>query len=191
VATKDLDTRWHDRLATWRERPSALDEEPHSERFHFTRGAEPWIVFMRGYPGIRLPDWIAIDIPNNQIRRFVEIDQSDLLDDLEGKRPAPYQEDLHQRWSDPAAREPQGAFADRYRDTGGLSLPFIIKNAQIPVYGVSENPFGLRLYSTKYSFESRGPDGVTLTFVSPGPVDPQVVASFDALRVGIRTLAAA
>ena len=64
----------------------------------------------------------------------------------------------------------------------------MIKYAQIPVYGVSENPFGLRLCTTRYSFESRGLDGVTLIFVSPGPVHPQVVASFNALRVGIRDL---
>ena len=188
VATKDLDTRWHDRLSTWPERPPALNEEPHSERFRFTRGAEPWILFTRGYPH-RLPDWIAVDIPTDQVRRFVEINRSDLLDDLEGKRPAPYQEDLHLRWGDPAAREPQGVFSYRHKETGGdHSLPAMIKYAQIPVYGVSENPFGLRLCTTRYSFESRGLDGVTLIFVSPGPVHPQVVASFDALRVGIRTL---
>lgn len=188
VDTKDLDTRWHDSLATWREHPSALDAEPQPERFRFTRGSEPWVLFMRGYPH-RLPDWIAVEISTNQIRRFVEINQSDLLDDLEGKRPAPYQEDLHLRWGDPAAREPQGVFAYRHRDTGGdHSLPAMIKYAQIPVYGVSENPFGLMLYSTEYSLESRGLDGVKLIFVSSGPVNPQVVASFNALRVGIRNL---
>ena len=188
VATKDLEIKWHDSLTTWPERPSTLDEEPNSERFRFTRGAEPWIVFTRGYPH-RLPDWIAVDIPTNQVRRFVEINQSDLLDDLEGKRPAPYQEDLHQRWGDPAAREPQGVNSYRFKDAGGAhSLPLMIEHSLIPVYGVSENPFGLRLFSTRYSIESRGLDGVTLTFVSPGPENPQVVASFDALRVGIRTL---
>ncbi|MDA1129701.1 MAG: hypothetical protein O2913_13555, partial [Chloroflexi bacterium] len=64
----------------------------------------------------------------------------------------------------------------------------MIENAQIPVYGVSENAFGLRVRVTRYSQASRGPEGVTLIFAGPDPVSPQVVASFDALRVGIRNL---
>ena len=105
VATNDLASRWHDSLATWGERPRALEGEPEPERLHFSLVGKPWIVFMRGYPGGgRLPDWIAVDFQTGQIRRFVDIDDRELLDGLEGIRPALFQKDLVQRWGKPEPR---------------------------------------------------------------------------------------
>ena len=185
VATEDLDTRWHDRLVNWRERPSALNEEPYLERLQFTRGAEPWILFMQGYPN-RLPDWIAVDIPTNQIRRFVEINRYDLLDDLEGKRPAPNQDGLDERWGNSESR--QGYLGRNSGIDGAFTLSSKIENAQMPVYGVSENPFGLTLSGTRLSEVPRGPDEVQLIFVSPGPVEPNIIVNFTSSRADVRRI---
>ena len=182
AATEDLDTRWYDTLVIWRERPSTLDREPQPELFRFRRRVGSWMAFMRGYPQ-GLPDWIAINISTKEIRRFVEINQFDLLDDLEGIRPAPNQDRLAERWGKPEGRESPKAFVNRYRDANGVfSLSSMIQNAQIPVYGVSENPFGLRLCSTGYSDTPRGPISVELKFARPDPISPNAIVSLRSFK---------
>ncbi len=143
---------------------------------------------MRGYPQ-GLPDWIAVNASTKEVRRFVEINQFDLLDDLEGIRPALNQDRLADRWGKPEGRESFGAFMNRYRDTNGaFSLPSMIQNAQIPVYGVSENPFGLRLCSTEHAVAPRGPFMVNLKFASPDPISPNVVVSLSSLQGNARQI---
>ena len=181
VATKDLNTRWHDSLATWAERPRALEGEPEPERLIFGPVAHPWVAFMRGYSGW-LPDWIAVNISTGQVRRFVEINAFDLVDDLEGVRPAPFQEDLEIRWGKPEARRNRESLIDRYRSADGTeSLSLMIEDAPFPVYGLSENPFGLRLCSTSRSATPNRISSIGLTFASPDPVNPKVAVSLTSL----------
>jgi hypothetical protein len=194
VATQDLDTRWHDRLVDWRERPAVLDGEAQPELFYLGRRVGPWLTFSRGYPSStppspgtsRLPDWITVNAMTNEVRRFVDIDQYDLWDDLEGIRPAPDQEGLAEGWGRPEARRPRKDYRD---GSGAYSVSAMIQDALIPVYGVFRNPLGIRLCGTGHGGSvGRGPTRVSLRFSSGDVLDPQIIVSLSSERANDRRI---
>ena len=152
----------------------------------------PWLVFSRGYPGEhpdlnpRLPDWIAVNITANEARRFVDTTQADLWDDLEGIRPAPDQEGLAQRWGKTEARQPSKDYGDR---SGASSVSAMIQDALIPVYGVFENPLGVRLRGTEHGASGgHGPTRVSLRFASGDMLDPEVTVGLSSERSNDRRI---
>ena len=193
VSTSDLDTWWHDRLTDWRERPAILDGEAHPELFRLGIRVGSWLVFSRGYlaehPYLnpRLPDWIAVNITTDEVRRFVDIDQVDVWDDLEGIRPAPGQESLVQRWGKPEARPPRKAYGEDGSGTHRVSA--MIQDALIPVYGVFGNPLGVRLRGTSQGASGgHGPIQVSLRFASGDVLAPGIVVSLSSERANNRRI---
>lgn len=49
VAADELETRWYDTLATWRDRPAAVQQEADAASFSFEKQWEGWLLFSRGY----------------------------------------------------------------------------------------------------------------------------------------------
>lgn len=182
VATTELDARWLDTLAIWRERPSILATEPDAQRFMFERSKDHWLLFWRGYAS-RLPDWIAINARTGQTRRFVEASGLDAADDLNGVWAAPHQENLDARWGRPEPRETEVEQRARYLDERKhVNLGAVVRDALMPTYGLAGRPFGLTLATFSWSRSSHGVLDLSLTFVSPTRLMPSracIVRSID------------
>src|SRR6266545_719723 len=83
-----------------RDRPGGPRSHP---GFRFRRQRAGWMLHMRGFP-TRLPDWLAVHEATGTTRRFVEVNESHVWDELEGFRKAPDQEKLDERWGNPEPR---------------------------------------------------------------------------------------
>ena len=91
------DTRWDDRKSTCAGQPALGADEPNARAFHYQRTRGEWVLFLRPFAG-RLPDWWTFHVGSGEQRRFVELAETDVWDDLSGQRAAPRQERLHERW---------------------------------------------------------------------------------------------
>lgn len=174
VVTDALDPRWQDNLSNWRECPAPFSGDATAGLFRLVRRWEDWLLFQQGYPA-RVPDWIAVHERTGEARRFVEVDEMDVRDDLLGVRPAPYQERLEQRWLRPEPREPFETVQRRYLNAdGAVALATLVGAALMPVYGLAAPPHGLTLRGIGWEDTVRGPMNVELTFATPPAVRPNV-----------------
>ena len=172
VTSRDLDRRWHDTLELWRERPGALDDEPERWLFGFWGRVGSWVVFWRAYEQ-RLPDWITVNTTTSEVCRLVETSSEEVSDHLEGIIPAPHQEELPNRWGRP---ESYHLVVKRFLRR---SLTAQVNSAEFPVYGVSGNPFGIKLRSTRHSMSGARTTRIGLVFAEPDSSTPEVIANFD------------
>lgn len=81
LSTAELDGRWQDALATWRERPPALAGEPEAERFLFVGHMGDWVVFVRRQRGEPIR-WLAVHRSSGEVRRRRDIRYGALQDEL-------------------------------------------------------------------------------------------------------------
>ena len=172
VTSRDLDRRWRDTLELWRERPGALDDEPERRLFRFRQRVGSWVIFWRGYEK-RLPDWIAVNTTTSEVCRLIETSSQEVTDHLEGIIPAPHQEELPSRWGRP---ESYHLVVKRFLRR---SLTAQVNSAEFPVYGVSGDPFGIKLVSTRHSMSGSRTTRIGLVFAGPDSSTPEVIANFD------------
>lgn len=163
VPADALDRRWRDTLANWRDKPTALVEEDEAKSFLFGGRLEEWLLFVRGYdpPDLvtepRLPDWLAVHSKTDAVRRFVEVPRFEVEDDLTGYQPAPFQEDVQERWGNPASLLPPPPKYERseeyWKHHEELALPVLkpierlVQDALMPIYGVAGNVLGAHVDS--------------------------------------------
>ena len=172
VSSRDLDRRWGDTLELWRERPVALDDEPKRRLFAFWGRVGSWVVFQRGYEQ-RLPDWITVNATTNEVCWLVETSNEDAADHLEGIIPAPHQEELPNRWG---RAESYHLVVRRFLQR---SLTARVNSAEFPVYGVSGNPLGIKLRSTRHSMSGSRTTRIGLVFAGTDSSTTEVIAYFD------------
>lgn len=194
VTTEELVTDWSDTLDNWRERPRALDQERGTRgdpfnRLYFHQRVDGWVLFQRSYsywpwqrpPGIRGNDMLAVNPQTGDYRRFVSVDIKDVLDDLRGIRPAPHQAELGPYWG--RRLLPPGLcerLAHLYQDARGrLNIPALLQAAPFPVYGLADQPLGLRLCGL--GTESSGFRLTSIHFSFSSPRFPQ---NREAVRLG-------
>lgn len=170
ASTQELSRRWLDALDNWRERPAELDAETGRQaastllRFHQRDGA--WVLFMRAYAANdyqapRLPDGLAVNTHTGEIRRFVDASEQDILDDLRGVRPAPYQTELAGHWGNPAPSGLKAKLEQAYLDAQQqLSFPALVQALPFPAYGLEGRPLDLSVCSVSW-----GSSGYRLTSV--------------------------
>jgi hypothetical protein len=166
VTADELETRWHDTLATWRDRPAAVQQEADAASLQFWRHKEGWLLFIRGYEG-RLPDWLAIHWQTGEVQRFVEVEEFDVYDALLGDEPAPHQEHLEQRWGQPQAyrhppEDPVVDVVDRR-----LHLERLAQEIPMSLYGVAGQPFGLHFTGGQSQTAEDQITEVVLDFAGP------------------------
>ncbi len=167
VTTEELDPRWRDTLANWRERPAALDREPAKDSFRLGWRFEGWLLFYCDY-SVRDNDWMAVQAQTGSIRRFVDTALFDVQDDLLGLRPALHQEHLEERWGrQESSKPPHQIFHDKWHR---VQLDKLIAGAEMSIYGVYGNPLGLTLSSLQTKSGSRGLQVITLIFHRASPV---------------------
>lgn len=180
VSTAELNPLWGDTLANWRERPPELDKETQSgfltSSFFLWKRDEYWLIFSRSYPQLalsqrskpgqtfsllgrgkrtspslsRLPDHIAVNTQTGEIRRFVDVSENEVLDDLRGIHPAPAQAELAEFWGQ---RKPSGIrertrehFRQQFLDERGhIRIPELVRLLHFPLYGPVGNPLDLTL----------------------------------------------
>lgn len=68
VATSELDVRWADTLANWRDRPVAVAKLAGKDRWFFAYRSQETVAFVRGHR-YRLPDLLIIDTDSGLIER--------------------------------------------------------------------------------------------------------------------------
>ncbi len=183
VATEELAFQWNDSIANWRERPVELDGEPDINHFVFRRKWEDWLFFMRGYTD-RCPDWITVNHHTGEIRRFVEVGECDVQDDLRGTRPSPNQTDFAHRWGQSKPRESFQEYERKHYgdEQGQVSIPKLIQAATMPIYGVIGSPFGLTVRSFNWGHAGYRLVSVGFTFALPTFADARAsfsITSFD------------
>lgn len=170
VTADELETRWLDTLATWRDRPATVQQEAASASFNFQDQREGWLLFMRGYEG-RLPDWLAIHRQTGVVQRFVEVEEFDVYDALLGYEPAPHQDQLERRWGQPQSyrHPPQDSNVDV---VGRTRLERLAQEMPMTLYGLVDHPFGLHLTRTDSQGEDGEWDHVALTFTGQAVDQP-------------------
>lgn len=178
VSTDKLDRRWEDSLDNWRERPSVLDGEvgtrPSATPLLFWRKNENWLLFMRLYVAkyrqeSRLGDGLAINVQTGEIRRFVDVPESDIWNDLQGMRPALYQAELAAFWGNAEPIELREKLEHRYlAEQHRVRLSELVHAVPFPVYGFVSNPLGLSVCSV--SWGSAGYRLTTLGFIFTSPL---------------------
>ncbi|HEY5004530.1 MAG TPA: hypothetical protein VII61_15310 [Ktedonobacteraceae bacterium] len=98
----------------------------------------------RSRPQIRMGDALVINTQTGEIRRFVDVSEDIVLDDLQGIRPAPYQEEIAHYWgnSDPTGIEER--FDPLSHSKNHLFvISALIPLCTFPVYGLIGKPLGL------------------------------------------------
>jgi hypothetical protein len=180
VSLAELDHRWHDTLATWRDRPEPLNREPKSDRLQYwSLLGRPWVLFMRGYPN-RLPDWLVYNQETSEVRRFVDISSNEVLEEMMGGNRAPGQEDLQERWGkEEEGDDLRSQMRDRFEELQAEpyrppDVAEIIRQAQFPVYGLVRDTLDLTLGPLCYGGSPL--ESVELGFVSPASIheDPDI-----------------
>ncbi|HEU5200991.1 MAG TPA: hypothetical protein VFU32_15235, partial [Ktedonobacterales bacterium] len=147
VTTEDLSALWEDTLSTWRERPPALEGEleprANATPLAFADREGDWLLFRRSYvlDFPRDDDYLAINTQTGAIRRFVHVTLADVLEDLQGGRPAAFQADLAPFWG----KEELTGLQLPYRLRPQPDLSALVYAAPFQVYGLVGQPFGLTL----------------------------------------------
>jgi hypothetical protein len=96
----------------------------------------------------RLGDALAVNTRTGEIRRFVDVSQDVVMDDLEGIRPAPYQTEIAHLWGDPDPTGIEERFNSQYLDDNHrVLISALVHLADFPIYGLIGNPFELSLCS--------------------------------------------
>lgn len=194
VDTEELDQRWKDTLDNWRERPSVLDSEtgirPLATALLFWRKYENLLLFIRHYDATdfmqvsRIADCLAIDVQTGGIRRFVEVSENDVLEDLQGIRPAPYQTELAPFWGSVTLTKFQEQLEQHFYDEKHqVRISEIVRAASFPIYGVVGNSLGLAIRS--FCYGKTGYRLISITFIFSNPLYANgrkhvEIASFDA-----------
>jgi hypothetical protein len=188
VSTEELDSRWGDTLANWHERPSSLDREVGSRELFsalfFTGRHGNWLLFVRGYQ-TRLMDGLAINQQTEEIRRFVDVSEEAMWEDLRGERPTAYQTELAPFWGISSVPNMHEQWTRQFLDAQGrILLPQLTLAAPFPIYGLVGNPLRFLLCrlpswgSSNYQVRN-----ITLTFCRSHPAhghDIFELTSFDA-----------
>jgi len=185
VATEELAFLWNDSLANWKGRPIELDSEPYAPLFMFRQRWEDWLVFMRGYSK-RLPDWIVVNNRTREIRHFIEVEETEIQNDLSGVRAAFNQADLAARWGRPVSQESADEFEKKHygNESGKISIIKVINAAPMPVYSFSDQFFSLRLHGYTWSHVNGRINSIGFTYGdSASSLKPGMftVTSFDPL----------
>jgi hypothetical protein len=161
VTADELEARWHDTLATWQDRPAAIQQEGDAASLHFQERREGWLLFQRGYAR-RAPDWLTIQQQSGVVQRFVEVEDFEVSDALLGYKSAPQQEQLEQRWGQPQSyRHLPEDLLDR---VGRWDLERVARELPMILYGVAGQPFGLHLTQRDGEAEGDQLTQVALTF---------------------------
>lgn len=177
VTTDKLDLRWDDTLDNWRERPSVLDGEvgtrPSATPLLFWQMNEDWLLFMRFYAAkyrqeSRLGDGLAINIHTGEIRRFVDVSEDDIWNDLRGVRSAPYQGELAAFWGDAGPIGLREKIEQRFLDEQHrVRLSELVHAVAFPVYGLVSNPLGLSVCSVSWGSAGYRLTAIGFIFSSP------------------------
>lgn len=101
-------------------------------------------------PFHRFADHIAINMQTGEVRRFVDVPENEVLDDLQGIHPAPAQVELARFWG---KRKPSGVreetrenFRRQFLDgQGRVRIPELVRLVHFPLYGPIGNPLDLTL----------------------------------------------
>lgn len=87
----------------------------------------------------RASDCLAVNPQTGEIRRFVDVQSETVLDDLQGIRPAPYQEELASFWGKSEPAGIQERFRSQYMDKRHrVRIPDLVHLAAFPVYGITD-----------------------------------------------------
>lgn len=177
ITTDKLDRRWEDTLDNWRERPSVLDGEvgtrPSATPLLFWQKDEDWLLFMRLYAAkyrqeSRLGDGLAINIHTGDSRRFVDVSEGDIWNDLRGVRSAPYQAELAAFWGNAGPIGLQEKLEQRYLDEQRrVRLSELVHAVPFPVYGLVSNPLGLSACSVSWGSTGYRLTAIGFIFSSP------------------------
>jgi hypothetical protein len=96
----------------------------------------------------RLGDALVVNTRTGEIRRFVDVSEEVVIDDLQGIRPAPYQKDIAHLWGNPDPTGIQERFIRQYSDENHrILIPALVGLAALPIYGLVGNPHELSLGS--------------------------------------------
>jgi hypothetical protein len=125
----------------------------------------------------RLGNCLVVNAQTGEIRRFVDVMEHEVLDDLRGIRPVSGQAEIAAFWGNPTPtgmREKlQEPFHQRVAPGHRLLIPELVGLVQFPLYGPVDNPFGLVLQSAGWSGGGSDEIGsVSLSFNSPHFVGP-------------------
>jgi hypothetical protein len=120
----------------------------------------------------RLNDFLAFNLQTGEIRRFVDVNEYEVLDDLQGIRPAPGQAEIAAFWGNPTPtgmrEKRQEQFHQRVAPGHRLLILELVGLVQFPLYGPVDNPLGLVLESAGWSGGGSDEVGsVSLSFNSP------------------------
>ena len=122
----------------------------------------------------RQSDFLTINTRTGDVRRFVDLNEQEVLDDLQGIRVAPTQAEVAAFWGNPTPTGLRERLRDDFRQRvlgpgHRLLVGRLVSLATFTVYGLLNNPYGLKLQGTGWG--SRGSesevDSVTLTFSGP------------------------
>lgn len=96
----------------------------------------------------RLGDALIVNTRTGEIRRFVDVSEDVVIDDLQGIRPAPYQAEIAHLWGNPDPTGIEEKFIRQYRDENHpILIPALVRLAAFPIYGLIDNPLELSLCS--------------------------------------------
>src|SRR5262249_10306826 len=113
VPALELDARWSDTLANWRDCPAGLAVEPDAGGWRLLGRRAGWLLFARSSAG-RRPDALAIQDASGEVRQFADADLQQVLDNREGRPPSPAEVRDPLRWRQCGALYPlQGPNAAR------------------------------------------------------------------------------
>jgi len=176
IRTSELSHQWNDKLAHWADWPFKLDDEPDADKFEFRWPEGDWLLFERGYPN-RLPDWIACNKKTKEVRRFVEVSSSEVLEDILGGNRAPRQHDLEERWGkfeegvDLRLRMLERFEELRREPYRPPSIAAVIEKLDFPAYGLLDNFMDLNFHSFCYGGGSLGLENISFSFRYPSHDD--------------------
>lgn len=108
------------------------------------------------------------------IRRFVHVTLADVLEDLQGGRPAPFQADLASFWGEAELTGLQLPYRMRPRP----DLSALVYAAPFPVYGLVGQPFELTLCSVSYGSSGARYRPTDIGFVFSSPRYPGIRENF-------------
>ena len=113
-----------------------------------------------------MPDWLTLNPQNGQVRRYVEVAEWDVIEDLLGVRPLENQNDLRSRWGNPEP-SPSTGWMKLLQDSSPGSWVELIKLARFPVFGLGSNicAMDLEFGSASAGGDHRGVMSVSLKFL--------------------------
>ncbi len=121
---------------------------------------------------VRLGDSLAFNTQTGEIRRFIDVMEDEVLDDLRGIRPAPGQAEVAAFWGNSAPTGMRERLRERFQQQVApgyrLLISELVRLAPFSVYGPIGNPLDLVLKGG--GWEGGGSDeigGISLSFSSP------------------------